>query len=130
MNITRPCRWAITVTLVTISAVVVGAVPAQSQLIVGSGSVGSRPGGNHETSKPAKPRAANPADNLQNSRPSDMLSQTQMRLQRAQALEERLRRGQMDESLAQGQISERLEQFHKGLTDGSIDETATGQSVQ
>ena len=126
MNATVSCRWLIALSLISIFAVM-AATPAPSRSAAGSGPVGSRPSGSHETSKPAKPRGTNPADTV---RPPDLPGRPPVPRERAQALEERLRRGQMDEPIAQGRISDRLEQFHRGSAEGSTGETPPEQSAQ
>lgn len=130
MKVTTWCRWFVTLSLVSLSAVVVSVMPAYSQSAASSGSVGSRPGGSHETPTPAKPRGSNPNAPMRNMRPSDMPGQTPMPRERTQALEERLRNGQMEQPIAQGQISDRLEQLHRGSAESSTGDPATGQSVQ
>ena len=130
MKATTSCRWVNILSLVSILAPVVGAVPAHSQPAAVSGSEGSRPGGGHEPSRPAKPRGGTPADTMRRMGPSDVPGQIPITRERTQALEERLRRGQMDQAIAQGQISDRLEQFHRGSADGPAGVAVPGQSVQ
>ena len=130
MKATTSCQWIIILGLVSTPAVVVDATPAHSQSAAGPGSMGSRPGGGHETPKPAKPRGGNPADTMQRMGPYGVPGLIPVPRERTQALEERLRRGQMDQAIAQGQMSDRLEQFHRGSADASAGEPAPGQSVQ
>lgn len=120
-------RWFITISLISIFAAVAGATPALSQSTAASGSVGSHSGRSQETPMPAKPRGSYPDGTMRSLRPSDMPEQTLVPNDRAQALEERLRRGQMERPIAQGQISDRLEQLHSGSAERSTGETTPGQ---
>jgi len=130
MKATTSCGWAITLSLISMFAAVVGATPAHSQSTATPGSMGSRPGGSQETPIPAKPRGSHPDGAMRGMRPSDIPGQTQVPSERTQALEERLRSGQMERPIAQGQISDWLEQLHSGSAESSTGETAPGQSVQ
>ena len=128
MKATTSCSWVITLSLISISAAVVGATPALSQSAAAPGSVGSRPGGSQETLIPAKPRGSHADGTMRSMRPSDIPGQTLVPNERA--LEERLRSGQMERPIAQGQISDWLEQLHRGSAESSTGESAPGQSVQ
>ena len=125
MNATMSCRWLVALSLISIFAVM-AVTPAPSRCAAGSGPVGSRPAGSHETSKPAKPRGSNPADTV---RPPELPGRPLVPRERAQALEERLRRVQMDEPIAQGRISDRLEQLHSGAAGNRTDEIVPEQAV-
>jgi hypothetical protein len=124
------CRWFVTLSFVSLSAFVVSAPPADSQSLAGSGSLGSRPGGSHETHTQPKPKGSKPDSGIRSMRPSDTPGQTLVPRDRTEALEERLRNGQMDQPIAQGEISDRLEQLHRGAGESSTGDTATGQSPQ
>ena len=130
MKATTSCGWAITLSLISMFAAVVGATPAQSQSTATPGSMGSRPGGSHETPIPAKPRGSHPDGAMRSMRPPDIPGQTLVPSERTRALEERLRSGQMERPIAQGHVSDWLEQLHSGSTEGPTGETAPGQSVQ
>ena len=130
MKAATSCRWVFAISLTSMLAAALAATSVQSQPATGSGPVGSRPGASHEPSKPAKPRSPNPADTMQSVRPPDLPSLPPVPRERAQALEERLRRGQMDAPIAQGRISDRLEQFHRSSVEGSTGETLPEQSAQ
>jgi len=130
MKATTSCRWAIMLSLISMSAAVVGVTPVHSQSAAAPGSMGSRPGGSQETPIPAKPRGSHPDGTMRSMRPSDIPGQTPVPSERTRALEERLRSGQMERPIAQGQISDWLEQLHSGSAESSTGETAPGQSVQ
>jgi hypothetical protein len=131
MKATTSCRWAITLSLISIFAAVVGATPAHSQSTAAPGSMGSRSGGSQETPiPPAKPRGSHPDGAMRSMRPSDIPGQTLVPSERTRALEERLRSGQIERPIAQDHVSDWLEQLHSGSAEGSTGETAPGQSVQ
>ena len=130
MKATTSCRWAIMLSLISMSAAVVGVTPVHSQSAAAPGSMGSRPGGSQETPIPAKPRGSHPDGTMRSMRPSDIPGQTPVPSERTRALEERLRSGRMERPIAQGQISDWLEQLHSGSAESSTGETAPGQSVQ
>jgi hypothetical protein len=117
--ISTTSRWIVAISLF-LSAVVVSVSPGQAQSAGGTGgSSGGSPGdsegapsGSRESSRPSKPRAANPNDALRHARPPGLMLRPQE--QQASALEERVQSGQMEKPVAQGQISDRLEQLHKG----------------
>lgn len=111
-------RWMVAISLFSLSAVGMDAFPGHAQSAGGGGSLGSPLGDSHESSKPGKPRAANPADTMRNVRPPDKPGLRLTPREQTMPLEERLQRGQMEEAVAQGQISDRLEQFHKGSAEG------------
>src|SRR5215475_2445510 len=127
MKTVTSCRWVFAISLTSMLAAALAATSVQSQPATGSGPVGSRPGASHEPFKPAKPSGTNPADTI---RPPELPGRPPVPRERAQALEERLRRGQMDEPIAQGRISDRLEQFHRSSVEGSSGETPPEQSAQ
>lgn len=130
MKVATSCRWVFTLSLISISAAVVGVTPAHSQSAAAPGSVGSCPAGIQETLIPAKPRGSHPDGTMRSMRPSDIPGQTPVPDERARALEERLRSGQMERPIAQDQISDWLERMHSGSAESSTGETAPGQSVQ
>jgi hypothetical protein len=130
MRVTMWSRWFVTLSLISLFAVVFSDPPAHPQPASGSGSVGSRPGGNQETPGPTKPKSFKPDGGMRSVRPPDMPGRTPVPYDRAQALEERLRNGQMEQPIVQGQISDRLEQLHRGSTESSAGDTATGQPAQ
>jgi len=130
MRATTSCRWAITLSLISMSAAVVGVTPAHSQSAAAPGSMGSRPGGSQETPIPAKPRGSHPDGAMRSMRPSDISGQTLVPSERTRALEERLRSGQMERPIAQDHVSDWLEQLHSGSAESSTGETAPRQSVQ
>ena len=130
MKATTSCRWAITLSLISMSAAVVGVTPVHSQSAAAPGSMGLRPGGSEETPIPAKPRGSHPDGTMRSMRPSDIPGQTPVPSERTRALEERLRSGQIERPIAQGQISDWLEQLHSGSAESSTGGTTPGQSVQ
>jgi hypothetical protein len=130
MKATTSCRWAITLSLISMSADVVGVTPAHSQSAAAPGSMGSRPGGNQENPIPAKPRGSHPDGTMRSMRPSDIPGQTLVPSERTRALEERLRSGKMERPIAQDHVSDWLEQLHSGSAESSTGETAPGQSGQ
>lgn len=130
MTVTMWCRWFVTLSFISLSAFVVGAPPADSQSLAGSGSMGSRPGGNQETQTPTKPKGSKSDGGIRSIRPPDMPGHAPVPRERAEALEERLRNGQMEKPVAQGQISDRLEQLHRGSAESSPDDTTIGQTPQ
>lgn len=120
--ISTASRWIVAISLF-LSAVVVGVSPGQAQSAGGAGgssggppsSSQGAPGGSRESSRPPKPRSANPADVMRHARPPGLTLKPQE--QQAPSLEERLQNGQMEKPVAQGQISDRLEQFYKGAAE-------------
>ena len=130
MKATTSCSWVVALSLMSMLSAIVGTMPAYSQSAVVSGSVRSHPGESQETVIPAKPKGSHPDGAMQSRRPSDIPDQTPAPSVRAQALEERLRRGQMERPIAQGEISDRLEQLHSGSAGHSTGETIPGQPVQ
>jgi len=130
MKATTSCRWAITLSLISMSAAFVGATTAHSQSAAAPESVESHLGGSQETLIPAKPKGSRPDGAMRSRRPPDIPDQTPPPNVRARDLEERLRRGEMERPIAQGEISDRLEQLHSGSAGGSTGETAPRQSVQ
>ena len=130
MKVTMWCRWFVTLSFVSLSAFVVGAPPAASQSLAGSGSMGSYHGGNQETQTPTKPKGFRPDGGIRSIRPPDMPGQAPVPRERAEALKERLRNGQMEKPVAQGQISDRLEQLHRGSAETSPGDTITGQTAE
>ena len=130
MNITMWCRWFVTLSLISLSAVPVSAPPARSQSTAIAGTVGSPPDRNQGTPAPTKPRGSKPDGSVRSVRPPNMPGQTPVPRERAQALEERLRNGEMEHPIAQGQISDRLEQLHRGSAESATGDTATGQPAQ
>jgi hypothetical protein len=130
MKATTSCNWVVALSLMSILSVVVGTMPAHSQPAGIAGSAESHPGERQETLIPAKPRGSHPDGVMRSRRPPDIPDQTPAPNVRAQALEERLRRGEMERPIAQGEISDRLEQLHRGSAEHSTGETTAGRSVQ
>lgn len=133
MRITMPCRWLIMLNFVTTLVPFVDITPVHAQSAAETGTAQSNVGasaGGHDRFKSTKPKSGNLDEPARHLRPPDTPGRTPARPDRAEALEERLRRGDMDRPVAQGQISDRLEQFHKGSAERPTGETAAGQSGQ
>jgi len=130
MKATTSCSWVLTLSLMSILSAVVGTIPARSQPVIVPGTVESHLGGSQETLIPAKPKGSRPDSAMRSGRPPDIPDQTPAPSVRAQALEERIRRGEMERPIAQGEISDRLEQLHRGSAGGSTGESAHRQSAQ
>ena len=109
------------------SILVVGSVPAYSQLAVAPGSVGSHPGGRQDAQ--SKPRDSHTDGGKRSMHPSDIPDRTTPPNVQAGKLEERLRRGEMERPIAQSEISDWLEQLHSGSVERSPGETVPEQSA-
>ena len=127
MKVTPWYRLFVLLSLIVLSPFVTSPPPVHSQAAGGSGSGGAHPGAGQEAAPPMRPNVSKPRGMGHSVRPSDVLGQTPVPGDRAQALEERLRNGQIERPIAQDQVSDRLEELHKGSGARSPGDTTTGQ---